>query len=75
MVFGYWHLISRYKLEIARKLIEGFNVNAALLAPFSEFNPKTLTVQTTFWRHRQATGKLQGRFRDRPRMEGRCRRE
>jgi hypothetical protein len=32
---------------MVRKLMESFDVSAALLACFSKFDPKTLTVQTT----------------------------
>jgi hypothetical protein len=33
---------------MVRKLMESFDVNAALLACFSEFNSTTITVRTTF---------------------------
>jgi hypothetical protein len=46
--FGYWCLVSGYKLEMVRKLMESFDVDTALLVCFSEFDPKTLTIQTTF---------------------------
>jgi hypothetical protein len=41
-----WRLVLGYKLEMVRKLMESFDVDAALLAHFSEFNTKTLTVKT-----------------------------
>jgi hypothetical protein len=37
-----------YRLAMVQKLMESFDVNAALLACFPEFDPITLTVQTTF---------------------------
>ena len=37
-----------YKLEMVRKLMESFDVDAALLAGFSQFDPETLIVVTTF---------------------------
>ncbi len=37
-----------YRLEIVQRLMESFDISAALLARFSEFDPITLTVQTTF---------------------------
>ncbi len=45
-----WVLAERmhYRLEMVRKLIESFDINAALLARFSEFDSTTLTVTTTF---------------------------
>jgi hypothetical protein len=46
--FGYWRNVMRYRLEMVQKLMESFDVNAALLARFSEFDSTTLTVTTTF---------------------------
>jgi hypothetical protein len=37
-----------YRLEMVQKLMESFEVNAALLTRFSEFDSTTLTVTTTF---------------------------
>jgi hypothetical protein len=38
----------RYRLEMVQKLMASFDINAALLAQFSEFDSTTLTVITTF---------------------------
>jgi hypothetical protein len=46
--FGYWQNVMGYRLAMVQKLIESFDVNAALLACFPEFDPITLTVQTIF---------------------------
>jgi hypothetical protein len=46
--FGHWQNIMGYRLAMVQKLIESFDVNADLLARFSEFDPITLTVQMTF---------------------------
>jgi hypothetical protein len=46
--FGYWINIQGYRLEMVCKLMESFDVHAALLACFSEFDSTTLTVRTTF---------------------------
>jgi hypothetical protein len=46
--FGYWQNIMRYRLAMVQKLMESFDISAALLAHFSDFDPITLTVQTTF---------------------------
>jgi hypothetical protein len=37
-----------YRLEMVQKLMESFDVNMPLLAHFSEFDPITRTVKTTF---------------------------
>ena len=37
-----------YKLEMVQKLMESFDVDAALLSRFSQFDPKKLIVVTTF---------------------------
>jgi hypothetical protein len=37
-----------YRLKMVQKLMESFDVDAALLACFSKFDPATLTVITTF---------------------------
>jgi hypothetical protein len=37
-----------YRLAIVQKLLKSFYAHAALVAHFSEFDPITLTVQTTF---------------------------
>jgi hypothetical protein len=41
--FGYWKNVMGYRLAMVQKLMESFDVNAALLACFSEFDPITLT--------------------------------
>jgi hypothetical protein len=46
--FGYWQKVMGYRLEMVQKLMESFDVNTALLARFSEFDPITLTVEATF---------------------------
>ncbi len=46
--FGYWRDVRHYCLEMVRKLMESFDIDAALLAQFLEFDPLTLTVTTTF---------------------------
>jgi hypothetical protein len=46
--FGYWTTVKMYKLEMVWKLMESFDVDAALLARFSQFDPKTILVVTTF---------------------------
>ncbi len=46
--FGYWRNVMSYRLEMVQKLMESFDINAALLTQFSEFNSTTLTVTTTF---------------------------
>jgi hypothetical protein len=46
--FGYWRNAIKNRLEMVQKLMESFDVDAALLACFSEFNPATLIVKTTF---------------------------
>jgi hypothetical protein len=46
--FGYWQQIKKYKLEMAHKLMESFDVDEALLVRFTEFNPATLTLKTSF---------------------------
>jgi hypothetical protein len=46
--FGYWQNIMGYRLAMVQKLMESFDVNAALLACFSDFDLITFTVQTTF---------------------------
>jgi hypothetical protein len=46
--FGYWWNVMRYRLEMVNKLMERFDIDAAFLAQFSEFNSTTLTVTTTF---------------------------
>jgi hypothetical protein len=48
LFFGYWRNIMGYRLEMLQKLMESFDVNAALLAQFSKFNSTTLTVTITF---------------------------
>ena len=45
---GYWIHVQHYKLGMVKMLMESFDINAALLARFSEFNPVTLIVKTTF---------------------------
>jgi hypothetical protein len=37
-----------YRLTMVQKLMKSFDINAALLARFSEYDPITLTVQTAF---------------------------
>ncbi len=37
-----------YRLEMVQELMESFDINAALLVRFSEFDHITLTVRTTF---------------------------
>jgi hypothetical protein len=44
--FGYWGQIKKYRLEMFQKLMEGFNVDAALLVWFTKFDPATLTFKT-----------------------------
>jgi hypothetical protein len=46
--FGHWINVQGYRLELVCKLIESFDVDATLLACFSEFNSTTLIVTTTF---------------------------
>jgi hypothetical protein len=46
--FGYWQNVMGYRLAMVQKLMESLDVDAALLARFSEFDPITLTVKTTF---------------------------
>ncbi len=46
--FGYWRDVRHYCLEMVRKLMESFDIDAALLAQFFEFDPLMLTVTTTF---------------------------
>ncbi len=46
--FGYWQNAMGYMLEMVQKPMESFDVNATLLARFSEFDPITLKVKTTF---------------------------
>jgi hypothetical protein len=46
--FGYWQNVMGYRLAMVQKLMESFDINAALLAHFSEFNLITLPVQMTF---------------------------
>ncbi len=46
--FGYWRDVRHYRLEIVRKLMESFKIDAALLARFLEFDPLTLTITTAF---------------------------
>ena len=46
--FGYWTMVKKYKLGMVRKLMESFDVDAALLARFAQFDPDTLAVKTTF---------------------------
>jgi hypothetical protein len=46
--FGYWINVQGYRLEMVQKLMESFDVDAALLACFFEFDYATLTVMTTF---------------------------
>jgi hypothetical protein len=45
--FGYWINVQGYRLETVCKLMESFDVDAALLACFSKFDSTTLTVMTT----------------------------
>ncbi len=45
---GYWQNVMGYRLAMVKKLMESFDVDAALLARFFEFDPVTLTVQMTF---------------------------
>ncbi len=46
--FRYWRDVRHYPLEMVRKLMESFDIDAALLAQFSEFDPLTLTITTAF---------------------------
>ena len=46
--FGYWTTVTMYKLEMVWKLMESVDIDAALLARFSQFDPETLIVVTTF---------------------------
>jgi hypothetical protein len=46
--FGYWQNVMGYRLAMVQKLMECFDVNAVLLARFSDFDSITPTVQTTF---------------------------
>jgi hypothetical protein len=48
MVFWLLQNVIGYRLEMVQKLMESFDVNAALHARFSEFDPITLTVKTTY---------------------------
>ena len=46
--YGYWIHVQHYKLGMVKKLMEIFDINSALLARFSVFDPVTLIVKTTF---------------------------
>jgi hypothetical protein len=46
--FGCLQNIMGYRLVMVQKLMESFDINTALLARFSDFDPITFTVQTTF---------------------------
>jgi hypothetical protein len=46
--FGYWRNVMKYRLEMVQKLMESFDMDAALLACFSKFDLVSLTILTTF---------------------------
>jgi hypothetical protein len=46
--FGYWINVMHCRLEMVQKLMESFDVDAALLTCFSKFDPAMLTITTTF---------------------------
>ena len=46
--FGYWIHVQHYKLRMVNKIMESFDIDAALLARFSKFYPVTFIVKTTF---------------------------
>jgi hypothetical protein len=46
--FCYWRNVMKYRLKMVQKVMESFDVDAALLACFSKFNLVSLTVPTTF---------------------------
>jgi hypothetical protein len=46
--FGYWRNVMHYQLKMVYKLMESFDVDAALLAHFSDLDLAFLTVMTTF---------------------------
>ncbi len=46
--FGYWQNVMGYRLEMVQKLMVSVDVDAALSARFSEFDPITLTIKTFF---------------------------
>jgi hypothetical protein len=45
---GYWTKICKYKHGMIKKLVESFDINAAKLAGYSEFDVETLTVVAKF---------------------------
>jgi hypothetical protein len=46
--FGYWLHICKYRLVTVQALMESFSIEAAYLASYSSFDPKTLTVNTEY---------------------------
>jgi hypothetical protein len=46
--FGYWLHICKYRLVMVWALMESFSIEAAYLASYSSFDPKTLTVNTEY---------------------------
>ena len=42
--YGYWTYVVKYKQGMIKKLMESFNIDAARLAAYSQFNADTLTV-------------------------------
>ncbi len=46
--YGYWTKVKKYRVEMVQKLMESFDVDAALLTRFAEFDRTTLIVTTPF---------------------------